>query len=1299
MLVAIALMASGALNAAGWWLHIDPLVQPFGELAATKINAALCTFSLGVCFASISLKQRKLILVALVPLFLSGLTSLEFLFQTSIGIDEVLAADRFVFAPEQPGRMALVSALGLFFTSALLLIDYWKGTTARIRTEVVVASLVGSIGLSTLLGYLAGLPAVYAWGTSIPVAPMAAIDLTLIGLALVFHAWRESQNEKSTPPEWLQIPAIITCLTLTIILSAGLRGRETTYVSAKTQTAMDTLATTLNADLVYQINSFERLALRWSQTPDINAITMEADAEFQMRDSADYGVVSISWLNADRRTRWIYPHRGNEGSLSFDHGENATRAETIDLSIQAKRSLLSNTVEIVGHGKGVAIYSPMIRDNVMIGLVGADILYQPFFKAVANEKLKLSQDYSLSIWIGGERVYEARPNDGSNHPELALDRTYTILGRRVSLTLGPSSELLARERRYLPELALAAGFGITLLLGLSVHLARRARTGQALAEHSNKKILLENVERRRVEARLKVSDERLRLALDSTQIGIFEWNVASSHLYYSPSLWAMFGYDHDHMPATAEIWESLIHPDDVSAYRDKITHQLQGAVSFIDPEYRVRNQRGTWRWVYMRSRTVATANGLPSRIIGTVQDITDRLETLQALRLSQSETRKLSLVASKIDNPVLICSPEGLIEWVNESFTRVMEYPLQEVIGKTPADLMLGPETGEESIRQIKSAVSSGQPFAMDAPHYAKSGRRYQIYLEMQPVHNEAGQLENIIVIETDITARVETEKNLRRAKSEADDASRAKSEFLASMSHEIRTPMNGVIGMTSLLMETSLNLEQRDFVNTIRTSGETLLTVLNDILDFSKIESGKMDLEQLPFQLAPCVESTLDLFAFEASAKRIELGYHIGDEVPAWIVGDSVRLRQVMVNLVNNAVKFTSAGSVSIQVNGKEAENKDEILLEFRVQDTGIGIPQDRLDRLFKAFSQVDSSTTRKYGGTGLGLAISQRLCELMGGSIRVESEMTTGSTFIFTITAQKAAASEPILPPSTPELLIGATVLCVETNPIAQQRLRSIFNLCRAQCYFVDSIPQAVASFDTFPSKPALIVVNGDETRADHPISLLDHLTVPRLVMLPFGQLPSSHTQTHPFTSTVFKPLKTNSILYALDQLFHNSAKADVTNTQAETATLALSIPLSILVVEDNPINQKVIIRFLERLGYHPQSVDNGRDAIKLLAKQSFHLVWMDIQMPGIDGFETSREIRSTLAQEHQPKIIALTANAMQGDRDLCLAAGMDDYISKPVKLPEIISAIRRIFEKSPSLQQVDEDSRSGQNPEIRI
>jgi len=650
-------------------------------------------------------------------------------------------------------------------------------------------------------------------------------------------------------------------------------------------------------------------------------------------------------------------------------------------------------------------------------------------------------------------------------------------------------------------------------------------------------------------------------------------------------------------------------------------------------------------------------------------EIEERRQAEAALRASQLAERKLGLVAARTDNIVVIARPDGAVDWVNDAFTRLLGRPLAEVAGRPAVDILASADP--EAAFRLRSALDSGDPLSTDVSSRSASGRPYELSLDLQPVYAADGRLENFILLAADITQRVETERELRRAKIEADAASRAKSDFLASMSHEIRTPMNGVIGMTSLLLHTPLNPDQRDSVNTIRQSGETLLAIINDILDFSKIESGHLELETIPFDLTALVEETLDLFAPVASTRGLDLAYRVDPTLPAWIETDPTRLRQILANLVNNAVKFTPAGSVSIEIT--PAPDKT---IEFRVRDTGIGIPPGRIGRLFKAFSQVDSSTTRKYGGTGLGLVICQRLTALMGGQIIVESAIGEGSVFRFALPLRPAAAPASTEPPPTAPT-VRPVVLVLEAQPLNRRRL---IEQITAQLGSVLA-PAEPANLGPLLAESGLhpTLVLADPTFLARDAALvpaLRGLGVPVVWLHPIGHPPADPAVLGPVHAKLARPARTGFVIAALRRQLGLETARHQTAPAIDIAPLGETIPLSILLVEDNLVNQKVALRFLERLGYSADAVANGLESLRALEARPYDLVFMDIQMPEMDGFEASREIRHTLPAERQPRIIALTANALQGDREACLAAGMDDYITKPVKLPDIAAGIQRQF-----------------------
>jgi PAS domain S-box-containing protein len=675
-------------------------------------------------------------------------------------------------------------------------------------------------------------------------------------------------------------------------------------------------------------------------------------------------------------------------------------------------------------------------------------------------------------------------------------------------------------------------------------------------------------------------------------------------------------------------------------------------------------------------------------------------ERLRAKAALSKERRVLRALIDNVPDFMYVKDKESRFVVANAMLARsVGKKSPEEVLGKTdfdfyPGDLANAYYQDEQNLMRTKQPLFNREERCMDA-----SGNAIWLLTTKVPLLDNNGNVIGIAGVGRDITTRKKTELELQRAKEAAEAASSAKSEFLANMSHEIRTPLNGVIGMTDLALDTELSEEQREYLETVKLSADSLLTVINDILDFSKVEAGKVELDLSDFNLAECVETTLKTLALRADEKGLELLCEIAPDVPEVVCTDPARLRQILVNLIGNAIKFTQEGEVSLKV-ALDSKDDDTGVLHFTVSDTGVGIPEDKLKSIFDPFSQADSSTTRKYGGTGLGLTISARFIALMGGRIWADSQPGRGTQFHFTVLASAAHEKVVIEKPEDPEVFQGVRVLIVDDNRTNQRILRGMLSRWDMNPVTVNGGEEALAALALARDKGeqfSLILTDMHMPQMDG-FTLIEKIrqqsafSTPTIVMLTSAghRGDAERCRQLGVAAYLLKPIRQcelrEAIALVLGARQHDGAIPLVTRYSLRDARDPHDV-LSILVAEDNLVNQRLAARMLEKRGHRVTLASNGREVLEALAREAFDIVLMDVQMPEMDGLTATSLLRQREqdSSRHQV-VIALTAHAMKTDEQRCLAAGMDGYLSKPIRpqeLDEILSrrlAARKISHDSP-------------------
>jgi PAS domain S-box-containing protein len=758
----------------------------------------------------------------------------------------------------------------------------------------------------------------------------------------------------------------------------------------------------------------------------------------------------------------------------------------------------------------------------------------------------------------------------------------------------------------------------------------------------------------------EVSERLLRLAVEASDLALWDWDLASGDVWVDRRYCSFLGLEErDHIMHISTL-SSMVHEDDRELFSKAASDALRGRTPRLQASLRVRHADGRWVWIEVRgSVTDRDANGRVTRMIGTQANVTEEKQLERALA---NTLRVLQALLETLPMPVILRDADRNVTLVNAAWEHMMATPRKDIIGRR-----LDADPDRPVTRNHRESddevLTHRRSVRYETTVHAADGAKYDIIVAKTPLVAEDGTITGIASVVTDISDQKRNAAVLERARCAAEAAVQAKSRFLANISHELRTPLNGVVGMASLLENTPLDAKQRRFVQTLRSSAESLITLINDVLDISKAEAGKLELSVASMDLRQELEQVVGLFAARAHAKGIELAAHIARDVPAAIEADSMRLRQVLGNLINNAVKFTEHGAVLVSV--AVVPGDGELQLEFSVRDTGVGIAPEVHHRIFEAFEQADGSVTRKFGGTGLGLAIARQMVELMRGSMHVESAPGEGSRFSFRVPAGVARGGIRAV-----NTVPGRAALVIGLHPLVRDAVDDALSTDCATIACTNTPAEAVTALPELlaAARPVRVVVdaavagNLAETAAAlrHAAGGAD-IEIIALIAPDADLAPPPGVQR-----CLVKPLITADLCRppGVAELPQNAARI-----ATETGRRG-----RVLVVEDNAVNQEMARAMIDLMGFDVVTASNGLEGVQAAAGAGFTLILMDCQMPVMDGLAAARAIRAAETAGRRVPIIALTGNAMPGDREACLAAGMDDYLAKPFSLTALKTVVER-------------------------
>lgn len=1271
VIVALSLIIAlfGCVVILGWLMGSTTLVRVEVDFPVMQFNTALCLVLTGISLFCLGRMNKWLsIAPAIVVVIISGLTTLEYIFGVDLKIDTLFIQPFTYDSETHIGRMAQSSALCMLLAGVTLAYFAIARNTGKIFAVPValIGSFITSVGVVEFIGHTSHLKIDAFWGNTTQMSIHTGICLILTGVAIVLATWRDSK----TSPRWMPIPVFVGLIVIAFTLWQAVLTSQQYQVHSLIHSKVRLIEQVVTQYMSDIYAALDRIDQRWEAQGGTSKDAWMSDANNYLAGFPTLGGLAISDVNS--RIQWIAPDTEDQRRrIGFNLESETRRAQAIHLAKQTRMPQETGVLALITGGQGFLYVAPLYVGGEYQGVLTAGFEIHTLLNSLLSEDTLNS--FYITVYEGDTPIYTNISDGYMVDPKYTKSGLIEIRSKKWVFSINPKPSFLLNQRSDLSRIILAFGVLSAFLFAYTTHLIIKTR------------IFADSLQRSRSQLQLFVKHSPVAIAMYDRNINF----VTVSDRWLKEN--GMQGRDiigrnhYDVLPKSPKYWKEVNE------------RCLQGSIENSEEEKFVRGD-GSVFWVRWEARPWYDLDGTIGGIMVFSEQITERKNAEERLHKQQ---KFLELVFEASRDGVTDIDLETKKVWFSPRWKSMLGYEDHEIPNTLQGwEQLVTPSDRDKALKMLEDyAAGKIAEYNIIQRYRHKNGGIRFIMTRAIHDRDENGKVIRTVAAHTDIT-------DLKEAQEKAEEATRMKSDFLANMSHEIRTPMNGIIGMSNLLLETNLDPRQRHFAETVCHSADALLQIINDILDFSKIEAGKMEMEFIPFDFQLLCEEISELMSVKAREKNIEFLLRYDPAAQRRFIGDPGRIRQVLFNLTGNAIKFTEQGHVLISINLKSGDENQSVF-EIKISDTGIGITKEQARKIFGKFDQADSSTTRKYGGTGLGLAISRQLVEAMGGEISFSSknmqdgaveEGDSGSVFWFTLPLLHSDKDDAPILPGRPDYLQNKRVLIVDDSKIAS-------DICYEQ--LVAAGMRAQVSYD--PHQAINLLTEAAKSGEPFHFAIIDY-QMPGMTgfemmqilnrdpdvkdlqtVLSTSQPESKDTiRAHEsgFSGYLTKPMHPSELTSILSILTESQmAGRDIPlvtrytiSESSHVATNAATRPVfgnvKMLLAEDNIVNQDVMTSILEHFGIVPVIAENGLAALEMMKKDRFDIAFMDCQMPEMDGFEATQKIRDYEQAEHRKEsiIIALTANAMQGDREKCLTAGMNDYLSKPIKEKPLEIVLRR-------------------------